>query len=105
MDPHSRAKGASRRSRTAKPKATTALDLAESEGPATPRTKQLLDIVNSRDLTLIRGLHGFGAKKAQDLVDNLDGPVVSLSQLRLVPGMGGRTLNRAYEGLSICIDA
>ena len=76
------------------------------ESPASPRTKQLLDIVNSRDLGLIRGLHGFGSKKAQDLVDylNLKGAeesvrVASLSQLRMLPGMGSRTVERAYEGL------
>jgi hypothetical protein len=89
-------------------------------GPATPRTKMLLDIVNSRDLGRIRTLHGFGAKKAQDLVDYLGlddtkTPVdeatsfdmlssrrlESLAQLRLVPGMGGRTVERAYEGLAM----
>ena len=76
--------------------------------PPTPRTKQLLDIVNSRDLALIRGLRGFGAKKAHDLVELLalkgeggDGCdcIETLAQLRLVPGMGGRTVDRAYEGL------
>ncbi|KAK1767356.1 kinesin-domain-containing protein [Phialemonium atrogriseum] len=76
--------------------------------PPTPRTKKLLDIVNSRDLALIRGLRGFGAKKAHDLVELLalkgeggDGCdcIETLAQLRLVPGMGGRTVDRAYEGL------
>ncbi|KAK3367835.1 P-loop containing nucleoside triphosphate hydrolase protein [Podospora didyma] len=79
--------------------------------PASPRTKQLLGIINSRDLALIRGLHGFGAKKAQDLVDHLNllrgddgeetgyGRVDSLAQLRLLPGMGSRTVERAYDGL------
>ncbi|KAL2261874.1 hypothetical protein VTK26DRAFT_3106 [Humicola hyalothermophila] len=79
-------------------------------GPASPRTQKLLDIVNSRDLALIRGLHGFGAKKAQDLVDALEGmrsgdgaagKVESLKQLRMLPGMGGRTVERAYEGLAV----
>ncbi|GAB1316854.1 Kinesin-II 95 kDa subunit [Madurella fahalii] len=76
--------------------------------PASPRTRKLLDIVNSRDLTLIKGLHGFGAKKAQDLVDHLnlrgDGEsarVASLAQLRMLPGMGSRTVERAYEGLAV----
>ncbi|KAK0611371.1 kinesin motor domain-containing protein [Immersiella caudata] len=78
------------------------------EGSASPRTKQLLDIVNSRNLALIRGLHGFGAKKAQDLVDHLalKGDeefvgVTSLSQLSMLPGMGSRTVERAYEGLTV----
>lgn len=73
---------------------------------SSPKTKQLLDIVNSRDLSQIKGLHGFGAKKARDLVEHLAlkgeeewARIESLAQLRLVPGMGGRTIERAYEGL------
>lgn len=80
----------------------------EDDGPESPRTKRLLEIVNSRDLLLIRSLHGFGAKKAQDLVDHLtlkgdeeSGRVASLAQLRMLPGMGGRTVERAYEGLVV----
>ncbi|KAK3689734.1 P-loop containing nucleoside triphosphate hydrolase protein [Podospora appendiculata] len=81
--------------------------MPEDNGPATPHTQQLLDIVNSRNLALIRGLHGFGAKKAQDLINHLnlmggesEGVVVSLGQLRMLPGMGSRTVERAYEGLA-----
>lgn len=75
-----------------------------------PKTKKLLEIVNSRDLLQIKGLHGFGSKKAQDLVDclNLRGEkgdegsrVASLAQLRMLPGMGSRTVERAYEGLAV----
>ncbi|KAK4223337.1 kinesin-like protein KIF22 [Podospora fimiseda] len=75
-----------------------------------PRTKKLLEIVNSRDLVLIKGLHGFGTKKAQDLVDilNLRGEkgdegsrVASLAQLRMLPGMGSRTVEKAYEALAV----
>ncbi|KAK4164631.1 putative kinesin-like protein [Cladorrhinum sp. PSN259] len=75
-----------------------------------PKTKKLLEIVNSRDLVLIKGLHGFGTKKAQDLVDvlNLRGEkgdegsrVGSLAQLRMLPGMGSRTVEKAYEGLAV----
>ena len=56
----------------------------------------------------MKGLHGFGVKKAQDLVKHLQliasdegegAAVTSLAQLRTVPGMGGRTIERAYEGL------
>jgi hypothetical protein len=85
-------------------KETTKLD-DKDISPATPRTKQLLEIVNTRDLVLIRGLNGFGAKKAQDLINYLaDAPIdapgiTSLAQLRRVPGMGGKTIERAHEGL------
>lgn len=78
------------------------------DGPHSPRAQQLLDIVNSRDLALIRGLNGFGAKKAQDLVDYLNlkadeeyGQVGSLSQLTMLPGMGSKTVERAYDGLMV----
>lgn len=83
-----------------------AFDHEELDDPDSPRVRQLLDIVNSRDVTLIKGLRGFGAKKAQDLVDFLtlkgdgeSGQIESLAQLRMLPGMGGRTVERAYEGL------
>ncbi|KAK1832989.1 putative kinesin-like protein [Podospora conica] len=78
------------------------------EGLHSPRAKQLLDIVNSRNLAQIRGLNGFGAKKAQDLIDYLNrkadeeyGHVASLSQLTMLPGMGSKTVERAYEGLQV----
>ncbi|PTB77244.1 kinesin-like protein [Trichoderma longibrachiatum ATCC 18648] len=80
--------------------------LAEDDDDNTPRTQRLLDVVNSRDATQIRGLVGFGVKKAQDLVNYLEhanteggGEIEKLSQLRTIPGMGGRTVDRAYEGL------
>ncbi|KAL7619468.1 hypothetical protein AAE478_010007 [Parahypoxylon ruwenzoriense] len=68
--------------------------------------QNLLDIVNSRDISRIISLQGFGPKKARDLVDYLElmseedgGRINSLTQLRAVPGMGGRAVDRAYEGL------
>ncbi|KAL7932470.1 kinesin domain-containing protein [Trichoderma chlorosporum] len=80
--------------------------LTEDEEENTPQTQRLLNVVNSRDATQIRGLVGFGAKKAQDLVDYLElasteggGEIANLSQLRTIPGLGGRTVDRAYEGL------
>lgn len=93
----------------AKPLATESLLSCEDEGPSSPRTQHLLQIINSRDLEQIRGLVGFGAKKARDLVDYLElmngdeigGHVESLAQLRTVPGMGSRTVERAYEGLVV----
>lgn len=71
-------------------------------GPLTPRTQRLLDIVNSRDVRLIQGLRGFGAKRARDVVELLEGQVSeveSLEQLRGVPGFGGKVLERAWEGI------
>jgi hypothetical protein len=75
--------------------------------PATPRTRYLLDIINSRDEALIRGLSGVGAKKARDLVEFLElqsddegGSIKTLQQLKAVPGVGNRTVEKAYEGIT-----
>ncbi|POR34902.1 Kinesin-like protein, partial [Tolypocladium paradoxum] len=100
------------RSREAKGKPTTTKLVVPADdaaaGPASPRTRQLLDVVNTRDLSQIRGLKGFGPKRARDLVDYLElaameaddgGRIESLAQLRALPGIGGRTVERAYEGL------
>ncbi len=73
----------------------------------TPRTRHLLDIVNSRDVILIKGLSGVGAKKARDLVEFLElqdddeaGSIRTLQQLMAVPGLGRRTVERAYDGVT-----
>ncbi|KAL3426235.1 kinesin family member 22 [Phlyctema vagabunda] len=77
-------------------------------GVLTPRTKHLLDVVNSRDVAMIKGLSGVGTKKARDLVDFLElqnedegGRIESLDQLMAVPGMGTRSVERAYEGIAV----
>jgi hypothetical protein len=74
--------------------------------PPSPRTRHLLDIVNSRNIAMIKGLSGVGAKKARDLVEFLElqsedegGNITSLRQLQEVPGLGVRTVERAYEGI------
>lgn len=71
--------------------------------PPTPRTKKLLEIVNSLDVGLIKGLHGFGPKKARDVVERLEDyggeRIESLEQLRGVPGFGGKVLERAWQGI------
>ncbi|KAI1505077.1 kinesin-II 95 kDa subunit [Biscogniauxia marginata] len=94
-----------KRSKNNKPKVarTAAAGSVIEEGPA---SRTLLDIINSRDIARIMGLQGFGPKKARDLVNYLElmpeedgGFIESLTQLRDVPGMGGRTVDRAYEGL------
>ncbi|KAI1453728.1 kinesin heavy chain [Annulohypoxylon moriforme] len=92
------------RSKTKKSKTTRASgeSAAIEEGPV---SRNLLYIVNSRDTSLITTLQGFGPKKARDLVEYLElmaedgGRINSIEQLRTVPGMGGRTIDRAYEGL------
>jgi DNA uptake protein ComE-like DNA-binding protein len=103
----------------AKPVAKSALRVfadeasTESLEAPTPRTRHLLDIVNSRDVAMIKGLTGFGAKKARDLVEFLElqnedegvNNIRTLQQLRTVPGLGGRTVERAYEGITVLLSA
>jgi hypothetical protein len=97
----------------AKPAARSGLRVFADEdedgrpAPLTPRSRYLLDIVNSRDVGLIRGLSGVGAKKARDLVEFLElqsedagGSIQTLQQLQAVPGVGMRTVERAYEGIT-----
>jgi len=73
-----------------------------------PVSQALLDIINSRDVNMIMGLQGLGPKKARDLVQYLEGQareddqggsIETLVQLRAIPGLGGGTVDRAYEGL------
>ncbi|KAI7914579.1 kinesin-II 95 kDa subunit [Pyricularia oryzae] len=94
--------------------------LAEEKTARAPRKKKqprraLASDAECRSILLLARsssstfLTGFGAKKARDLVENLallavDGDsapqISSLAELRAVPGMGGRTVDRAYEGLA-----
>ncbi|OHF04286.1 kinesin motor domain-containing protein [Colletotrichum orchidophilum] len=94
------------KSRKAKPARPPKMVLPDVTGPVSPRAQNLLSIINSRDLAQIKGLHGFGSKKAQDLVDYLEtmadedgAQIETLAQLKTIPGMGGRTVERAYDGL------
>ena len=95
----------SRRPRT---KAVARSIIPDDDAVLSPQAQQLLDIINSRDLLQIRTLVGFGTKKARDLVDYLElmspdegGRIESIDQLRAIPGMGSRTVERAYEGLML----
>lgn len=94
----------------APPTASVLLDCKGDE-PLTPSAAHLLSIINSRDLTLIKGLNGVGTKKARDLVEFLElraedderGKIESLAQLRGVPGLGGRTVERMLEGVEVSV--
>ena len=75
----------------------------------TPRTKQLLDIVNTRDLAQIRCLRGVGAKKAgairdalcaDESVDELQERTVhSLAELGRLKGVGNKMVEIMRVGL------
>ncbi|KAL8944814.1 MAG: hypothetical protein Q9216_000236 [Gyalolechia sp. 2 TL-2023] len=76
----------------------------------TPRTKRLLEIVNSHDMRRLRLLRGVGAKKAEVMIEALcsgedgddGGPVVvrSLAQLGQLRGVGVRTVENMRSGLA-----
>ncbi|KAF7876621.1 hypothetical protein EAF04_001707 [Stromatinia cepivora] len=104
------------KSKKSKPKPTTKLRVFNDEAsigpldPLTPRTRHLLDIVNSRDVGMIRGLCGVGPKKARDVVEFLElqneddgGQIKTLQQLRAIPGLGSKTVERAYEGIALLV--
>jgi DNA uptake protein ComE-like DNA-binding protein len=89
------------------PKSSLRIFADDTDAPLTPRTRHLLDIVNSRDIAMIKGLSGVGAKKARDLVEFLElqnedegGNIRTLQQLIAVPGLGKKSVERAYEGVS-----
>lgn len=79
-------------------------------GPDTPRTKQLLNIINSRDVGQIRLLQGVGAKRAEAMVEALCGGedgdgschvvVHSLGQLGHLRGVGVKTVEKMRSGLA-----
>ena len=77
-------------------------------GEQTPRTRQLLDIVNTRDISQIRLLKGVGAKKAEAILEALCGGeedeseermVQSLGQLGQLKGVGAKTVENMRIGL------
>ncbi|CAA9956840.1 Kinesin protein [Pyrenophora teres f. maculata] len=83
---------------------TTSINLAEQ----TPRTSQLLKIINSRDVIKIKALKGVGAKKADSIVNCLmemdDAEIMDLESLAMLKGVGGKTVENMRLGLSASVD-
>ena len=80
----------------------------------TPRTRQLLDIVNSRDIKQIRLLKGVGAKKAEAIIEALCAgeededevrAVTNLRELGQLRGVGAKTVENMRLGLQNSMDA
>jgi DNA uptake protein ComE-like DNA-binding protein len=70
----------------------------------TPRTRRLIEIINTKDVSQIRLLKGVGTKKAELIVNCLcdleDEPVVhSLTQLEKLRGVGVKTVQNMRVGL------
>ncbi|KAI9707204.1 MAG: hypothetical protein M1836_000164 [Candelina mexicana] len=79
----------------------------------TPRTRNLLGIINTRDLSQIKLLKGVGAKKAEAIVhclcnledgkggkDGSTAVITSLGQLSSMKGVGAKTVESMRIGLS-----
>ena len=97
-----------RKQKPRKPRSKTvgALTVVDHNIIQTPRTKQLLQIINSRDVTQIRLLKGVGAKKADAIVEALcvadeEGEVGSLGQLSMLKGVGAKTVENMRMGLAV----
>jgi DNA uptake protein ComE-like DNA-binding protein len=77
----------------------------------TPRTKHLLAVINSRDVSQIKLLKGVGAKRAEAIANclcDLDmgeeaegGRVASLGELGRIKGVGGRMVENMRLGLLV----
>lgn len=77
-------------------------ELAASLLSQTPRTKQLLSIINTKDVSQIKLLKGVGAKKAEAIVNclcDLDDSVTNLGQLGKLKGVGVKTVENMRVGL------
>ena len=84
-------------------------ELSEREVSHTPRTKQLLNIINTRDLARIKSLKGVGARKAKSIFDalctgdsyatNEVQQIISLGQLSRLRGVGVKTVENMRLGL------
>ncbi|PSN64556.1 kinesin-domain-containing protein [Corynespora cassiicola Philippines] len=74
-------------------------------GEQTPRTKNLLRIINSRDVSQIKALKGVGTKKADAIVNclmEMDAEEVrDLESLAMLKGVGGKTVENMRMGLTI----
>ncbi|KAK1061046.1 hypothetical protein LTR74_011387 [Friedmanniomyces endolithicus] len=87
-------------------------ELATALVAQTPRTKHLLDIINTKDVSQIKLLKGVGAKKAETIVNclcDLDddgggeggggGRVMTLGQLGKLKGVGVKGVEKMRAGL------
>lgn len=92
-----------------KAKVSVFRDQSAVDGPPTPRSQQLLDIINTRDLSQIKLLKGVGIKKAELIVSSLcemegdeEGRLVTdLEQVSALRGVGWKTVENMRMGLSV----
>lgn len=94
------------RSRSFEPEDVSEDELALAGTSQTPRTKQLLGIINSKSVSQIKLLKGVGAKKAEAIVNCLcdlgdDTRVASLGELAKMKGVGVKTVENMRTGLMV----
>ena len=94
----------------AKTKKKGASSKTKQDDVHTPRTKRLLDVMNTRDISQIKLLRGVGAKKAEVIVEALRGAdedqsneivVQSLAELGRLRGVGPKTVESMRVGLQM----
>jgi hypothetical protein len=99
-----------RKARVSSPDPLSSQDPEMVVGTLTPRTKYLLDIVNTRDVAQIKRLQGLGAKRAEGIVEYLneqvgdsdDGFVMrNWDDLARLRGIGKKTLETMREGVLV----
>lgn len=82
-------------------------DTSHNPAERTPRTTNLLRIINSRDINQIKALKGVGAKKADGIVNCLvemeDAEVLDLESLAMLKGVGGKTVENMRMGLTVSV--
>jgi DNA uptake protein ComE-like DNA-binding protein len=75
----------------------------QQSGPPTPKTAQLLKIINSRDVSQIKTLVGVGAKKADAIVSSLlemeDEEIRDLEGLANLRGLSGNSVEKMRMGV------
>lgn len=81
-------------------------DTQLDQGMPTPRTQYLIDVLNTKSVSRLKGLSGLGIKKAEAIVDHLDEGDAQLSSwhdvLNLdVRGIGKRSWEVMREGVSV----
>ena len=80
---------------------------ADNLGAHTPRTKQVLEIINTRDMARLRVMQGIGPKRAEKLLEALCGGdeadeirhVRSLAELGSLKGVGAKTVENMRMGM------
>ena len=106
-DEHS-SRAKAKRPKTSRKRTSSPDPLADEDAghQPTPRTKHLLDVINTRDIHQIKSLQGVGAKRAEGIIDfftNLDDgfELTSWKDLSSLKGVGKKTLETMREGVAV----